>query len=870
MTRYNFKTAEARWQKVWAQKGVFSASENKSGPKYYVLEMFPYPSGRIHMGHLRCYALGDVIARYKRAQGFNVLHPMGWDAFGLPAENAAIEQSVHPAKWTYGNIAVMRDQLKSMGLSIDWGREIATCDPEYYVHEQRMFVDFFEAGLVYQEEADVNWDPVDQTVLANEQVIDGRGWRSDALIERRRLSQWFMKITEYREELLDGLEQLNRWPDKVRLMQENWIGRSEGAYVDFAFAPTGSPSAGESIRVFTTRPDTLFGASFCALAAGHPLVAALPDPDGKIAEFVAECERMGTSEEVIEQAEKRGLDTGLRVGHPFIPGKDLPVYIANFVLIGYGTGAIFGCPAHDQRDLDFARKYDLEVTPVVVPPDTNANEFEIDKQAFVGDGTLANSGFLDGLGVSDAKSAAIARLEALGFGQGAVTFRLRDWGISRQRYWGCPVPIIHCTNCGAVPVAVEDLPVILPDDIELGQAGNPLDRHPSWKHVPCPTCGAAAVRDTDTFDTFVDSSWYFVRFCSPASSVPVERDEADYWLPVDQYIGGIEHAILHLLYSRFFMRAMKKTGHVGIEEPFAGLFTQGMVNHVTYQESGGAWVQPSEVDETAPGVFQTIVSGVPVTAGRVEKMSKSKKNVVDPSAVIADFGADTARWFILSDSPPDRDMEWTDAGVQGAFRFLNRIHRLVLDNLNILPPVGTVAHSEGDGHEAFSDTAISLRRTTHDAIRAVTDAIERFHFNVAVARLHELSNSIAGYKINPDKDRQIGGAWALREGLEALVQLIAPMMPHLAEELWSMLGHSEILADRRWPTADAGLLVRNSMTVAVQVNGKLRGTVEVQPGTSDSELSAMARSVPNVKKALGETAPRRVIVVADKLVNFVL
>ncbi len=854
MTRYNFKTTEPKWQKIWDERKAFAASDDMSGPKYYVLEMFPYPSGRIHMGHLRNYTLGDVIARYKRAQGFNVLHPMGWDAFGLPAENAAIEQKSHPAKWTYSNIAAMREQLKSMGLSIDWSREFATCDPTYYVHEQSMFIDFLSAGLVYRQESDVNWDPVDHTVLANEQVIDGKGWRSGAVIERRRLAQWFLKITEYREELLDGLKSLDRWPSRVRLMQENWIGRSEGAYVTFSIVGRDASQDDGAVRVFTTRPDTLFGASFCGLAADHPLVATLPDEDGRIAAFVSECQQLGTSEEVIERAEKKGLDTGLRVAHPLSPEIELPIYIANFVLSGYGTGAIFGCPAHDQRDLDFARKYDLSVTPVVVPTDVDPADFRIGNEAYIGNGILANSEFLNGLDVATAKKQVIEKLEATGSGEGAITYRLRDWGISRQRYWGCPIPIIHCLSCGAVPVPETDLPVTLPDDIELGGAGNPLDTHPTWKHVACPDCGADGVRDTDTFDTFIDSSWYFARFCSPNAEIPVVRNAADYWLPVDQYVGGIEHAILHLLYSRFYVRAMKASGHVGIDEPFAGLFTQGMVNHVTYRDSDGNWVQPSELVEDGDKLLSS-VSDLPVTMGRIEKMSKSKRNVIDPSEVISAFGADTARWFILSDSPPERDMEWTDAGAQGAFRFVNRVHRVVENALQKLPQPGTPEPQD------IAEGALVLRRETHRTINDVTIAIERFHFNGAVARLHEFTNFVHGYG---EFD------WALREALEALVQLMGPMMPHLAEELWSALGHSEILVESNWPRANDQLLAVKSVTFAVQVNGKLRGTIDFTDEVDNTAVEEAARKIPNVKKALGETSPRRVIVVPNKLINFVL
>ncbi len=852
--RYNFRETELKWQSVWDDDGTFTAEADPAKPKYYVLEMFPYPSGRIHMGHLRCYTLGDVVARYKRSQGFNVMHPMGWDAFGLPAENAAMEKNVHPAEWTYQNIATMRDQLRAMGLSIDWSRELATCDPDYYRHEQAIFIDFLEKDLVYRQDGWVNWDPVDHTVLANEQVIDGKGWRSGAPIERRRLAQWFCRITAYSDELLEALGELDRWPQKVRAMQENWIGRSEGAYINFAF--TGSRP--DSLRVYTTRPDTIFGASFCAIAADHPLAEEIATGNDAAADFIEECRQLGTSEEAIQTADKRGFDTGLRVKHPFIAGRELPVYIANFVLMGYGTGAIFGCPAHDQRDLDFARTYDLPVLPVVVPQDADPASFEVGAEAFTGDGALANSEFLDGLDVEAAKREIISRLEDMDQGEGALNYRLRDWLVSRQRYWGCPIPVIHCETCGAVPVRKDDLPVVLPDDIDFESPGSPLDRHPTWKHVPCPSCGADATRDTDTFDTFMDSSWYFARFCSPDAEVPVARKDVDYWLPVDQYIGGIEHAILHLLYSRFFMRAMRDTGHLDLAEPFAGLFTQGMVNHATYRDEGGEWLEPQSVMQDENGAVVRIDNKAPVTVGRIEKMSKSKKNTIDPTDVIRDYGADTARWFILSDSPPDRDMEWTDSGVQGAFRFLNRVARLVTKNLDGLVPAG---------HEGFEDDTASsdLRRDVHKAIADVTADLERFQYNRAVARLYEMTNAVA----TALKSDACGPA-SRREALETLVRLLSPMMPHLAEEMWQSLGHTSHLCDVSWPVADQALLVDESVTYAIQVNGKLRGTVDLPAGTGKDETEAAARQVPNVADSIGDQEIRKVIVVPDKLVNFVV
>ncbi len=852
MARYNFRESEEKWQRVWEERGCFAAHPDPARPKYYVLEMFPYPSGRIHMGHLRNYALGDLIARYKRARGYNVLHPMGWDAFGLPAENAAIEHRIHPANWTYANIDTMRGQLKSMGLSIDWSREVATCDPAYYAHEQHIFLSFLAAGLAYRQDGWVNWDPVDQTVLANEQVIEGKGWRSGAAVERRKLSQWFFRTTAFREELLAALEEMSRWPNKVRVMQERWIGRSEGAFVEFPL--TGRD---DTLRVFTTRPDTLFGASFCAIAADHPLAEALAESDGALRDFIAECRHLGTSEEVIEQAEKRGYETGLRAEHPFLAGQTLPVYVANFVLMGYGTGAIFGCPAHDQRDLEFANKYKLPVRSVVTPPDVDPARHKVVDKAYLGEGTLANSGFLDGLDVAAAKHAAIERLQALGRGEGTVTYRLRDWGVSRQRYWGCPIPVIHCPDCGIVPVPKTDLPVTLPDDVDITVPGNPLDRHPTWKYVACSNCGKPAQRDTDTFDTFVDSSWYFARFCSPDAADPVDPEAVDRWLPVDQYIGGIEHAILHLLYSRFFMRAMHKTGYLGIDEPFAGLFTQGMVNHATFRTADGTWVQPNDVIKNETGGYIHATTSAPVTIGRVEKTSKSKRNIVDPSDVIDAFGADTARWFILSDSPPERDMEWTDAGAQGAFRFVNRVTRLVQDSLPRLSPLGTPHLA------APNNPTEALRRVVHQTIAAVTGDIESFRFNRAVARLYELTHALT--KI----DGNVHGT-ALREGIESLVLMIGPMMPHLAEEAWQQLGHTELVFDTAWPTADPAFLQNDTVTIAVQVNGKLRGTIELPRDAEKDTVSAVARAVENVSVAIGDKPLRRTVVVSNRLVNFVV
>ncbi|PPR11052.1 MAG: Leucine--tRNA ligase [Alphaproteobacteria bacterium MarineAlpha11_Bin1] len=842
-SRYAFKAAEDRWQAAWDAGQCFAARDNLNQPKYYVLEMFPYPSGRIHMGHVRNYTMGDVVARYKRARGFNVLHPMGWDAFGMPAENAAMEKNVHPAEWTYANIDTMRRQLKMMGLSIDWSREIATCHPAYYRHEQKMFLDFLESGLIERREGWVNWDPVDQTVLANEQVIDGKGWRSGAPVEKRRLSQWFFKITDYAQDLLDALDTLDRWPEKVRLMQANWIGRSEGLKISFEMA-----NRDDRLEVYTTRADTIFGASFCAISPEHPLAGELATGNTGLKEFIDECGRLGTSEAVIEKAEKIGFDTGLQVHHPFIDGKTLPVYVANFILMEYGTGAIFGCPAHDQRDLDFARKYNLDVLPVVIP--LESREFSIGDEAYTGPGMLANSDFLDGLSVDAAKAEVSDRLEATMRGKREVNFRLRDWGISRQRYWGCPIPVIHCDKCGVVPVPASDLPVVLPDDVSFDEPGNPLNNHEAWKSVDCPLCGDCATRETDTFDTFVDSSWYFARFTEPSADTPTDQGAADYWLPVDQYIGGIEHAILHLLYSRFYMRAMTQIGHGSVDEPFAGLFTQGMICHETYRTDKGEWVEPTNIVEGEGGAVIKADTLEPVIVGRSEKMSKSKKNVIDPEDIIKTYGADTARWFMLSDSPPDRDLDWTEAGISGAWRFTNRLWRLVAGTANTLPE-----YKENNAN-------IDLRRAIHTAIAGVTEDLETFHFNRAIARVHELVNVLA------DVDPKIDGP-ALREGLETVTLLIGPMMPHLAEELWQILGYQTLVAETGWPEFDSNLLVRDTVKIAVQVRGKMRGTVEITNDAEQKEAEAAALSLPTVAAALGGDDVKKIIYVPNRIINVI-
>ncbi len=865
--RYNARDAEPRWQAEWDRQAIFATKNDDPREKYYVLEMFPYPSGRIHIGHVRNYTLGDVIARYMRARGYNVLHPMGWDAFGLPAENAAIERRIAPKAWTYDNIKAMKKQLRSIGLSLDWSREIATCDPAYYKHQQKMFLDFLRAGLAEREKRKINWDPVDMTVLANEQVIDGRGWRSGAVVEQREMNQWVFKITKFSQELLDALGTLDRWPDKVRLMQRNWIGRSEGLLIRFALDAATTPNNESELKIFTTRPDTLFGARFMAIAPDHPLAQAAAKDNPALAGFIAECKQRGTAQAEIDTAEKMGFDTGIRAIHPFDPGWTLPVYVANFILMEYGTGAIFGCPAHDQRDLDFVNKYGLGNVPVVCPQGQDAASFVITDTAYDGDGRMINSRFLDGMSADAAKEEVAKRLEGetrgdMPVAERKVNFRLRDWGISRQRYWGCPIPVIHCPNCDVVPVPEKDLPVTLPEDVTFDKPGNALDHHPTWKHVNCPQCGGKATRETDTMDTFVDSSWYFARFTDPWNdSAPTTRAVADRMLPVDQYIGGVEHAILHLLYSRFFMRALTDCGYLDLAEPFAALQTQGMVVHETYRGPDGAWLMPAEVHKTADGKAQRLSDGEPVEIGRIEKMSKSKKNVVDPENIIANYGADTARLFMLSDSPPDRDLEWTEAGAEGAWRYLNRLFRMVAEPA--LPLVEKGAAMPND----FGPKALAARKATHRAIVGVGEDIERFHFNKAVARIRELTNALDDLK---DAAEEPGAAWAYREGLEAAVRMIGTMTPHLAEELWQMLGHQEILARSAWPEAYLPLTVEDTVKIAVQVNGKLRGTIELARGAAKGEAEKAALALPNVATAMGGAAPKRVIVVPDKIVNVVV
>jgi len=872
--RYNPRTSEPKWQKAWAEKKLFETRNDDPRPKYYVLEMFPYPSGRIHIGHVRNYAMGDVVARYKRAKGFNVLHPMGWDAFGLPAENAARDNKVNPRKWTYENIETMKGQLKTLGLSLDWSREIATCDPGYYKHQQRMFLDFWKAGLVERRSAKVNWDPVDMTVLANEQVIDGKGWRSGAPVELRDLTQWFFKITSMSQELLDSLDTLDRWPEKVKLMQANWIGRSEGLQVRWPLDPSTTPSGESELEIYTTRPDTIFGASFMAIAPDHPLARKAAEKNPELASFIEEVRHRGTAAADLETAEKRGFDTGIRAVHPFDPRWELPVYVANFVLMEYGTGAIFGCPSGDQRDLDFARKYELPVVPVVMPEGHDAASFAIGDEAYVDDGVMINSRFLDGMTPKQAFEEVAKRLAELPAGnqpmaERKVQFRLRDWLISRQRYWGCPIPVIHCDVCGAVPVPADQLPVVLPDDVTFDRPGNPLDHHPTWKHAACPQCGKDARRDTDTMDTFVDSSWYFARFTDPwnedAPTTLSAVDGENGWLPVRQYIGGIEHAILHLLYSRFSTRAMKATGHLqSVEEPFEGLFTQGMVVHETYKGRQG-WVMPIDVKiETVDGGRKAslIADGSPVEIGPVEKMSKSKKNVVDPNDILASYGVDTARFFVLSDSPPERDVVWTEAGVEGAHRFVQRIWRMVGETSAELR--GVKPAQGGDGE------ALAVSRAAHRTAKLVAEDIEKIAFNKGIARLYELANAIqpALAAVTAGKaDAELKAA--CRQALEYLVLMVAPMMPHLAEECWAEMGGEGFVAEQAWPGFDPALTVDNEVVYPVQINGKKKGDLTIARDADQVAVEKAALALDFVQKALDGRPPRKVIVVPQRIVNVV-
>lgn len=832
-TKVYSKNIDQKWQRIWEKNNCFRGKEDKQKQKYYVLEMFPYPSGKMHIGHLRNYTIGDVIARFKRRQGYNVLHPMGWDAFGLPAENAAIENKVHPKKWTLENIQNMKQQLYPIGITYDWDREIATCLPDYYKHEQAMFIDFYNTGVAYQKESWVNWDPVDCTVLANEQVEDGKGWRSGAPIERKKLKQWFLKITDFADELLKGITTLDHWPEKVKTMQENWIGKSEGAIIKFKVK-----NSNETIEVFTTRPDTIFGASFLGISAHHHLVQDLKKPGLK--EFIKECESIGTTEEALDTMEKKGFDTGLKAIHPLDETIELPIYIANFVLMEYGKGAIFGCPAHDERDHQFATKYNLKITQVVKPLDSS--KINISKHPYTGEGIIINSKFLNGLTVQEAKNKSIQEFERIGAGKREITYRLRDWGISRQRYWGCPIPIIYCNLCGTVPVPKEQLPVTLPEDVTFDKPGNPLEFHPTWKHVNCPKCGHNARRETDTFDTFMESSWYFIRFCNPHTNYAIDKAAADYWLPVDQYIGGIEHAVLHLLYARFFARALKRLGYISISEPFSRLLTQGMVIHETYKDENGKWLYPEEVTKKDGKAYHKNL-GKDVYIGRLEKMSKSKKNVVTPDYITDNFGADTARMLLLSDSPPERDLEWTSFGVEGCYKYLCKLVSL-----------STNIESEDNTAETSEQSLKAIHQTIHN----VTQDFEKFHFNKAIARIRELTNYLFSNKLATS---------TYKLGLETILQLLNPITPHITEELWKNLGNDNMLVDLKWPIANKDYLVNDITVVAVQVNGKMRGTIEIAMNSQENEALAKAMQLQTVHQQLTNKEIKKVIYIPNKIIN---
>lgn len=845
--RYNFKATEQKWNKIWNDKKLFKSDLEVGKKKYYVLEMLPYPSGRIHMGHVRNYTLGDVVARFKKAMGFNVLHPIGWDSFGLPAENAAFERKVHPADWTKSNIAEMKAQLQPLGFSYDWDREVATHTPEYYRHEQKMLIDFWKNNLLYRKESTVNWDPVENTVLANEQVIDGKGWRSGVEVERKKIYQWFLKTTHFSEELLQGLDTLDQWPEKVKLMQRNWIGKSNGAKVHF------DVSDGSKVTVYTTRHDTLFGLSFVGISPQHPMAQKLAAANSALKAFIDSCEKEGVTEAEIDTKEKLGFDTGLTVTHPLLPGVVAPLYVANFVLMDYGTGAVFGCPAHDQRDFEFATKYGLAINQVV----EGKEPWDKTSAYVVEDGVMINSDYLNGKNLGDAKKFMEAKLTETNSGSVETVYRLRDWGISRQRYWGCPVPFVHCDSCGVVPEKEENLPVMLPQDVSFETTGNPLDHHPMWKHTNCPQCGKLALRDTDTMDTFFESSWYFLRYCSPNSDKAFDEKDTNYWMEVDQYIGGVEHAILHLLYARFFTRALKYCGYpIKFEEPFRQLLTQGMVTHVIYQDKDGKWLSPQEVMRVDNQILKVSDRSV-VTVGRLEKMSKSKKNTVDPQEILDAYGTDTARLFMMSDNPPEKDLEWTDAGAEGAWKFLNRLYVQTMSALGNLPAKGASKPLD------FSTEAKKIRVEVHTCIKEFTHDIETFSFNRGVARLRSLSNALFGFIPKTDDEK-----WALREGFEILVQLFAPIVPHICDELWAEMRYEKTLFETPWPVYEESLTQQDSVTLAVQVQGKLRSTIEV-PLDAD-EAFVKEKALVAVAGYTDGKVIKRVIVVKNKIVNIVV
>ena len=858
--RFNPKIVDQKWQSFWEEEEFFHSKIDHTRKKYYILEMFPYPSGKIHMGHVRNYTLGDVVARFKRAQNFNVLHPMGWDAFGLPAENAAIQNKTSPSEWTYKNIDEMKRQLKLIGLSIDWDKEIATCNKDYFTHQQNLFKKLFDQNLVYKKESQVNWDPLEQTVLANEQVIDGKGWRSGAEIERKTLSQWFFKITDFADELLDGLSGLEKWPDKVKLMQENWIGKSTGCELNLEIFDNEYSKTNKKLNIYTTRPDTIFGATFCAVSPGHPLAIEYSKSNQDLQKFIKDNQSKNFTEETIAKAEKEGIKLNSYVKHPFIKNKFIPIYAANFILMDYGTGAIYGCPAHDQRDLDFANKYNLDVIPVILPNDIDEKNYKIDKDAYTGDGKLINSNFLNGLSISEAQIKIITELVSKKIGSMKINFRLRDWGISRQRYWGCPIPVIYREDGKVICLSKEHLPIELPKDIDLTKPGNPLKNHPTWKYTKCPYTGMDAIRETDTLDTFVDSAWYFLRFCSANNeNEPFKKEDLDYWMPVDQYVGGVEHAILHLLYSRFFTRALHKTENINFKEPFSGLFTQGMVCHETFRLKSGEWIFPSDVIEKNSKSYY-LKTNEEVIKGPSESMSKSKKNVVDPEDIINDYGADTARLFMLSDSPPERDINWSISGINGAWKFTQKFWRTVCGCENVF----NVDLNEKP--KKFTDICINFRKIVHRNLKSITDSIENFQMNVAVAKIHELTNEIGLFQENSDIEK-----WCKKEALVILLRVIEPIMPHLAEECWSEIGNPNSIIEVKWPKFEESLLTDENVTIIVQINGKKRAELIL---TTDSKENVVFQNVMNlkvIKKLItDDSLIKKKIFIPNKIFNIVI
>lgn len=839
MDNYNPLPVEKKWQESFEKNKIFKTKSNQN-KKFYCLEMFPYPSGNIHMGHVRNYTLGDVIANFKRLNGYNVLHPMGWDAFGLPAENAAIQNNLHPQEWTLKNISTMKSQLKRLGLSIDWDKELSTCDEKYYKHQQIIFSNFFKNNLVYKKESYVNWDPVDNTVLANEQVIDGKGWRSGATVERKKLSQWFLNITKYSDELLNSLENLKGWPEKVKLMQKNWIGKSEGCEIDFV-----SDHKNTKIKIFTTRPDTIFGASFIAIAPDHPFTESFKD-EKNFKDFKNTALKNIRIESELSKNEKLGFKTSFSVFHPFL-NKKIPIYVANFILMDYGTGAIFGCPAHDQRDLEFAIKYDLEILPVVTPDKSKA--INIKDQAYTEGGYIVNSEFINDLTVEEAKKKIIQKLEEKKIGKSKITYRLKDWGVSRQRYWGCPIPIMYREDGKIILVPEKDLPVTLPKDIDFNKPGNPLENHPTWKYTKCPETGMKAIRETDTLDTFVDSSWYFLRFCSPQeNNKPFNIDEANYWMPVDQYIGGVEHAILHLLYSRFFTLALKNEFKLKVSEPFENLFTQGMVCHPTFKTKEGKWIFPKDVIEENGGFF--LKNKEKVLKGDSQAMSKSKKNIIDPDDIIKIYGSDSVRWFILSDSPPDRDIQWSDSGIQGAFKYIQKIWR-TYEKIKIYK-------KEKDEKENKFFVSTNL------LIKEVTDCIEKFHINVAVAKLYVFLNNI-----NEQLEMKTLEKEEIINVYKQYLIIISVFIPYIANECWQKITGKDDLVNQEWPKIKNSLLKKDNFEIVVQIDGKKRAIINATDNENEDSIFSKSLAIKNIKVILDEKNIVKKIFIKNKLLNIV-